>query len=126
MNFGLRSSNAVLSLFITHILNLSSRSKSSLSAINDNVEDNNVSQPLDVEISPSSPRSRLESATSSLFFPGGWFAKIPEGRASLDNAHGEFIAAKPTPVTAQPDAAPPADARHDDTHGKKGKWCILM
>ena len=45
-------------------------------------------------LSPNAQRARLESTTSSRFFPGGWFSGNPktpeENRASLDHAAGEF------------------------------------
>ncbi|KAJ7170627.1 hypothetical protein C8R43DRAFT_980281 [Mycena crocata] len=72
---------------------------------------------------PISPRSRLESTASSMFFPGGWFSKMPEGRASLDVAQGEFTPSKPT----SPPLPPPADTeQNDQSEEKKGKWCLVM
>ncbi|KAJ7931472.1 hypothetical protein B0H13DRAFT_847055 [Mycena leptocephala] len=72
----------------------------------------------DVDLShldaPISPRSRLESTASSIFFPGGWFSKMPEGRASMDVAQGEFIPSSPTS---------PSMAQSEE---KKGKWCVVM
>ncbi|KAG6917005.1 hypothetical protein DXG01_004270 [Tephrocybe rancida] len=47
--------------------------------------------------SPVTGRSRLQSTTSSRFFPGGWFSPtktVDETRASLEIAQGEFTAAK--------------------------------
>ncbi|KAJ7475805.1 hypothetical protein FB451DRAFT_257411 [Mycena latifolia] len=68
---------------------------------------------------PISPRSRLESTASSMFFPGGWFSKMPEGRASLDVAQGEF--AKPT----SPSVSSPT-TETEQSEEKKGKWCVVM
>ncbi|KAK1224055.1 hypothetical protein PQX77_012998 [Marasmius sp. AFHP31] len=92
---------------------------------------------------PSSPsaRSRLESTASSLMFPGGWFSRAPPGRASLDNAKGEFIPNKPTsPVeattpelneeTATPtnEATPTAEPTSPTSpteREKRSKWLLL-
>ncbi|KAG7089784.1 hypothetical protein E1B28_011435 [Marasmius oreades] len=95
--------------------------------------------------SPSSPsgRSRLESTASSLMFPGGWFSKAPPGRASLDNARGEFVASKqsspvertpevPEETPASSESSPPTDATSEETapkeeeKEKKSKWCTIM
>ncbi|KAF8920284.1 hypothetical protein CPB85DRAFT_624385 [Mucidula mucida] len=55
-------------------------------------------------------RARLESTTSSRFFPGGWFARPQaEGRTSTDNAQGVFIPPKSqteTQPTSTDDPAP--------------------
>ncbi|KAL0565545.1 hypothetical protein V5O48_016477, partial [Marasmius crinis-equi] len=96
---------------------------------------------------PSSPggRSRLESTASSLMFPGGWFTKSPTGRASFDNARGEFIPNKPkspiesTPVESTPEVSedsatptneeptPVAEPTSPTTEKeKRSKWCIIM
>ncbi|KAJ6619702.1 hypothetical protein B0H10DRAFT_2216541 [Mycena sp. CBHHK59/15] len=69
---------------------------------------------------PISPRSRLESTASSMFFPGGWFSKVPQGRASLDVAQGEFTPSKPTTPSV---TAPTEDSESEE---KKGKWCVVM
>ncbi|KAJ3983943.1 hypothetical protein F5890DRAFT_108351 [Lentinula detonsa] len=88
----------------------------------------------------SKDRKRLESTTSSLFFPGGWFSKTPAGRTSLDNAQGEISSPKVmSPIEGRPSvdllggsSAPssaPADAADegtDDDKEKKGKWCLIM
>ncbi|KAJ7284938.1 hypothetical protein C8J57DRAFT_1289923 [Mycena rebaudengoi] len=83
---------------------------------------------------PLSPRSRLESTASSMFFPGGWFSKVPEGRASFDVAQGEFSQPKspkipsippPTASPTAPPTAPPA-AETRESEEKKGKWCVVM
>ncbi|KAF7327614.1 hypothetical protein MKEN_00340600 [Mycena kentingensis (nom. inval.)] len=80
-------------------------------------------------VPPLSPRSRLESTASSLFFPGGWFSKMPEGRASLEVAAGEFTPSKPTaesipsPGTEEAPAVagePPAPSP-TESEEKKGK-----
>nr|GAT53742.1 predicted protein [Mycena chlorophos] len=42
--------------------------------------------------------SRLESTASSLYFPGAWFSELPEGRASLEVAAGEFTPSKNSPA----------------------------
>ncbi|KAF9046949.1 hypothetical protein BDZ89DRAFT_1033706 [Hymenopellis radicata] len=59
-------------------------------------------------------RARLESTTSSRFFPGGWFAKPqPEGRTSTDNALGEFTPSKPQTETQQTSPDEPAPITAD-------------
>lgn len=88
-----------------------------------------------------SARKRLESTTSSRFFPGGWFSssstKSPdESRPSLELAQGEFIPTKsPADGTeANVSAVSPAttesfgDAREADSASseEKRKWCIIM
>ncbi|KAJ7707760.1 hypothetical protein B0H17DRAFT_1192201 [Mycena rosella] len=70
---------------------------------------------------PISPRSRLESTASSMFFPGGWFSKIPDGRASLDVAKGEFTSPKPTSPSV---SSPTNETEQPDE--KKGRWCVVM
>ncbi|KAE9407691.1 hypothetical protein BT96DRAFT_933121 [Gymnopus androsaceus JB14] len=82
-------------------------------------------------LSVAKDRKRLESTASSLFFPGGWFSpRPPAGRASLDNAQGEFTPSK-SPVDEVPsielESAPTsATAESDDSKEKKGKWCVIM
>ncbi|KAJ3926416.1 MAG: hypothetical protein NXY57DRAFT_727254 [Lentinula lateritia] len=85
-------------------------------------------------------RKRLESTTSSLFFPGGWFSKPPTGRTSLDNAQGVITSPKAiSPVEGRPSVellggsfAPgsaTADITNegpDEDNEKKGKWCVIM
>ncbi|KAJ7158798.1 hypothetical protein C8R46DRAFT_401189 [Mycena filopes] len=79
---------------------------------------------------PISPRSRLESTASSLFFPGGWFSKLPQGRASLDIAQGEFTSPKTTSPTLPPSIPSPTtettETQHQQSEDKKGKWCVVM
>ncbi|EGN98707.1 hypothetical protein SERLA73DRAFT_73309 [Serpula lacrymans var. lacrymans S7.3] len=81
---------------------------------------------LHIEIPTSaSSRKRLESTTSSRFFPGGWFSSSPkvpeEGRTSLDVAAGEFISksAETTPTTPMPTAV-------EEDSEKKARWCTIM
>ena len=90
--------------------------------------------PAEIEtLSPSTGRNRLESTTSSRFFPGGWFSsttKLPEdGRTSLENATGEFAKAHesvaPSPAVEAPPATP-VDGNLDDDKRNKGKWCVVM
>lgn len=85
-------------------------------------------------------RKRLESTTSSLFFPGGWFSKPPTGRTSLDNAQGvitspkavspvegrssvELLGGSSAPVSATADIT---NEGPDEDKEKKGKWCVIM
>ncbi|KAF9266604.1 hypothetical protein L218DRAFT_78283 [Marasmius fiardii PR-910] len=89
---------------------------------------------------PSSPsgRSRLESTASSLMFPGGWYSRPPPGRASLDNAKGEFVASKqssPPPVQLPPElpeetvAVSTSVGTNEEIPAKeekKSKWCTIM
>ncbi|KIK63127.1 hypothetical protein GYMLUDRAFT_57867 [Collybiopsis luxurians FD-317 M1] len=92
-------------------------------------------------LSVNKDRKRLESTTSSLFFPGGWFSKAPAGRASLDNAQGEITSPKAMSPVEGPSSAglqylssapSPSSAEAEETNAdvddktKKGKWCILM
>ncbi|KAG5638900.1 hypothetical protein H0H81_008960 [Sphagnurus paluster] len=94
--------------------------------------------------SPSTTRSRLESTTSSRFFPGSWFSptyKVAgEGRASLEFAQGEFVAKKSPPsIDDTPDSPAVAEghstgeSEDDDdempesaTSDQKRKWCVIM
>lgn len=94
--------------------------------------------------SPSTTRSRLESTTSSRFFPGSWFSptyKVAgEGRASLEFAQGEFVAKKSPPsIDDTPDSPAVAEGHStgesdddDDempesaTSDQKRKWCVIM
>ncbi|KAF7312307.1 hypothetical protein MIND_00243700 [Mycena indigotica] len=73
---------------------------------------------------PLSPRSRLESTTSSLFFPGGWFSRAPDEnlRPSLEVAAGEFTPSKSSP----PVLSSPQPEETTQTEEKKGRWCIVM
>ncbi|KAJ7066912.1 hypothetical protein C8F01DRAFT_1119511 [Mycena amicta] len=86
-------------------------------------------------VPPLSPRTRLESTASSLFFPGGWFSKLPEGRPSLEVAAGEFTSPKPaspslpSKPTSPSVPSPPAEevvVEAVDRDEKKGKWCVVM
>ncbi|KAJ6604770.1 hypothetical protein DFH09DRAFT_321612 [Mycena vulgaris] len=93
----------------------------SKSADADASDDENASY---LDAPPVSPRSRLESTASSMFFPGGWFSKIPEGRASLDVAQGEFSSSKPnSPSISSPNETPNETEQSEE---KKGKWCVVM
>ena len=85
-----------------------------------------------VEVSsPTSARTRLESTTSSRFFPGGWFSsstKLPEeGRTSLEIATGEFSRSI-SEETASPAMEVPTNTPIDGDveHKKNGKWCVIM
>ena len=94
--------------------------------------------PAEIEtLSPSTGRNRLESTTSSRFFPGGWFSgpsKTPEERTSLDHASGEFsktsVEIPKIPGSLDvPDTDAPANTPIDgptDEHKKKDKWCVIM
>jgi len=76
-------------------------------------------------------RKRLESTTSSRFFPGGWFSPHSEGRTSLEVARGEF-----TPVKTHPDDVPDSVPDLDDNEAEaeepesptqeKSRWCVVM
>ncbi|KAG2133654.1 uncharacterized protein EDB93DRAFT_1173961 [Suillus bovinus] len=85
---------------------------------------------IDIPTNNGANRSRLESTTSSRFFPGGWFSSSPkvpeEGRTSLDVAAGEFIhksSVENTPTSAPTTALP--SAVEEDTE-KKSRWCTIM
>lgn len=81
-------------------------------------------------------RKRLESTTSSRFFPGGWFSTaskvVDEGRTSLEIAQGEFTPLKPTsPDDEVPDSPVSEDSSSiddDDESEQKEKkgWCVVM
>ncbi len=87
-------------------------------------------------------RARLESTTSSRFFPGGWFARPQaEGRTSTDNAQGVFIPPKsqtetqptstddPAPITTDSEEISSDDSDEEDedeAKAKKGRWCVVM
>ncbi len=80
----------------------------------------------------SKSRARLESTTSSRFFPGGWFSSTTklaeENRTSLEMATGEFAksptdSVAPSPAVEAPPGTP-VDGNVDDK--KKGKWCVIM
>ncbi|KAJ7127037.1 hypothetical protein C8R44DRAFT_112368 [Mycena epipterygia] len=94
----------------------------------DTLDDENASY---LDAPPISPRSRLESTASSLFFPGGWFSKLPQGRASLDVAQGEFTPSKTTsPTLPSPPIPGPSPGneteQNEQSEEKKGKWCVVM
>ncbi|OJA18177.1 hypothetical protein AZE42_05301 [Rhizopogon vesiculosus] len=81
---------------------------------------------IDIPATNEDSRKRLESTTSSRFFPGGWFSSSPkvpeEGRASLDVAAGEFVqqtSVENTPTTALPSAV-------EEDREKKSRWCTIM
>ncbi|KAG1779156.1 hypothetical protein EV702DRAFT_1090745 [Suillus placidus] len=85
---------------------------------------------IDIPTNNGANRNRLESTTSSRFFPGGWFSSSPkvpeEGRASLDVAAGEFVhksSVENTPTT-DPTTAPPSAVEEDKE--KKSRWCTIM
>ncbi|KAI0783575.1 hypothetical protein C8Q75DRAFT_426449 [Abortiporus biennis] len=99
-------------------------------------EDEQVDSTSPVAIDTLSPtsaggRTRLESTTSSRFFPGGWFStpKSPDdNRTSLDHANGEFtplntVADAVTPTLEVP-ANSPIDGVHEDR--KRSRWCVIM
>jgi hypothetical protein len=91
-----------------------------------------------------STRSRLESTTSSLYFPGGWYSKAPENPTVHDHAQGEFIPSKPSsPVeTKQVDPlgsqvvamasevestqTTPVQVETQASAEEKKRWCIIM
>ncbi|KAK7454661.1 hypothetical protein VKT23_011414 [Stygiomarasmius scandens] len=88
-----------------------------------------------VEPKDSKSRARLESTTSSLFFPGGWFSRPPP--ATLDTAQGQgvFTPSKstdapesPTKVSSSETAAATPDdgAEVEAAAEKKSRWCIVM
>ena len=78
-------------------------------------------------------RKRLESTTSSRFFPGGWFSPRSEGRTSLEIAQGEFT---PVKTTHHPDDVPDSVSELDDNEAEaeelesvpqeKSRWCVVM
>lgn len=80
---------------------------------------------IDIPTNNGANRNRLESTTSSRFFPGGWFSsspKVPEERTSLDVAAGEFVhksSVENTPTTAIPSAV-------EEDKEKKSRWCTIM
>ena len=83
-------------------------------------------------LSAPAQRVRLESTTSSRFFPGGWFSSTTklaeENRTSLEMATGEFAksptdSVAPSPAVEAPPGTP-VDGNVDDK--KKGKWCVIM
>jgi len=81
---------------------------------------------IDIPSTNEDGRKRLESTTSSRFFPGGWFSSSPkvpeEGRTSLDVAAGEFVhqtSVENTPTTAIPSAV-------EEDREKKSRWCTIM
>ncbi|KAI0925994.1 hypothetical protein AcV5_008576 [Taiwanofungus camphoratus] len=82
-------------------------------------------------VSLTTARTRLESTTSSRFFPGGWFSstvKLPEEtRMSHENAEGEF-SKSPTSATPSPALEVPTNTPTDGVEDakKRGKWCIIM
>nr|GAT60797.1 predicted protein [Mycena chlorophos] len=79
---------------------------------------------IDDMVPPLSPRSRLESTASSLYFPGAWFSKLPEGRASLEVAAGEFTPSKNNPPLLTTTRADEVVQKEEAE--RKGKWCIVM
>lgn len=83
-------------------------------------------------VSPTTTRTRLESTTSSRFFPGGWFSSTPklpeEGRTSHENVEGEFYKSQ-TSATDSPALEVPTNTPTDgviDEKKKNAKWCIVM
>ncbi|KAF7791216.1 hypothetical protein EIP86_002230 [Pleurotus ostreatoroseus] len=80
-------------------------------------------------LSPTTQRARLESTTSSRFFPGGWFSGSPkspnENRTSLDHAIGEFSRADNLSASPGQDVPlnTPVDGEEDS--GRK-RWCLIM
>ncbi|KAG1771018.1 hypothetical protein EDD22DRAFT_966385 [Suillus occidentalis] len=88
---------------------------------------------IDIPTNNGANRNRLESTTSSRFFPGGWFSSSPkvpeEGRTSLDVAAGEFVhpvhksSVENTPTTAPTTALPSAV---EEDKEKKSRWCTIM
>lgn len=90
-----------------------------------------------------SSRTRLESSTSSRFFPGGWFnssSKVPEeSRASLETATGQFVPSKglSSPVDSAPvlpsitttNLKAPANElgpHSASSSSSKKRWCNIM
>ena len=80
-------------------------------------------------------RKRLESTTSSRFFPGGWFSAASkvadEGRTSLEIAQGEFTSSKPTSPAEDMPASPVSEqesSTDDDDleQEEKRRWCVVM
>ncbi|CAL1716485.1 unnamed protein product [Somion occarium] len=88
-----------------------------------------ISPPALETLSPTSGRTRLESTTSSRFFPGGWFSnptKSPEAnRASLDHASGVFTKTPGTSAIEVP-ANTPIDGIDENEDKKKSRWCVIM
>jgi len=87
--------------------------------------------------SSATSRKRLESTTSSRFFPGGWFSSSPtvpeesRTRTSLDVASGEFIRSPSTesrPSSESPAAAAASipSTADGEVEEKKARWCTIM
>lgn len=86
--------------------------------------------------SSATSRKRLESTTSSRFFPGGWFSSsptVPEAsrtRTSLDVASGEFIRKPSTEFQPPSEALSSEAASSPGTSGgdteEKARWCTIM
>ncbi|GBE88022.1 hypothetical protein SCP_1202500 [Sparassis crispa] len=80
-------------------------------------------------VSPTHARQRLESTTSSRFFPGGWFSSTPKshdkGRASHETAAGEF-SKSPTSATSTPALEVPTNTPTEGIDEKKKGWCTIM
>lgn len=117
------------------------REKPSLLRLTSLDEDGSTDRPLLSFEMPTSAtsRKRLESTTSSRFFPGGWFSSsptIPEGsrtRTSLDVASGEFIRSPSTEsrpsgeLSASVSASPSsAAAAEEEGKEKKARSCTIM
>ncbi|KAJ8474300.1 hypothetical protein ONZ45_g15991 [Pleurotus djamor] len=93
----------------------------------DTVDEHLVLDTTSATLEPTSrDRKRLESTSSSRFFPGGWFSSSPtiEGRTSLENAQGEFAHLKSPIETAAP-ATTPIDGLAEDEE-KRSRWCTIM
>jgi len=102
-------------------------------------EDGSSDRPLLSFEMPSSAtsRKRLESTTSSRFFPGGWFSSSPtvpeesRTRTSLDVASGEFI--RSPSAESRPSGESPASTatsvpstEDGEDEEKKTRWCTIM
>lgn len=93
-------------------------------------------------ISPATDRSRLESTSSSRFFPGGWFSPsktVDESRPFFEVVQGEFTAQK-VAAARDPsiDEGPSVAEQYTPTEGEankgpqptskeqKSRWCVIM
>ncbi|OCH94441.1 hypothetical protein OBBRIDRAFT_145536 [Obba rivulosa] len=76
------------------------------------------------------PRARLESTTSSRFFPGGWFSSAPKssdgGRTSLDHAAGEFSKSPASPTVSPAVEASVSSPTNSAAEQERKKWCTIM
>lgn len=105
-----------------------SRPSLSLAPVNEHEQSHDTTDDAVGVASSSAPRARLESTTSSRFFPGGWFSgnpKSPEdNRTSLEHAAGEFL--RTENLSAGPALEVPANTPIDGVPTRRGRWCLVM